>query len=187
MSLILNFSGNIEPGPVPPVDNKQLKKQRVVARGYRNRRIGDFLKELHLTEGRSTGIPKIIKAMAKNGSPKAIFETDKDKTYFLTTLPIHPEFTGIKEQRGQVGAKLGVSKGQVGAKSLAILKACTKPKRRTEIFKLLGLANKYNNYERHVLPLVEQGLLAMTIPDKPKSSDQKYYTTEEGKGLLKYK
>lgn len=30
----------------------------VVCRRYRNRRIGEFLKELELTEGRSTGIPK---------------------------------------------------------------------------------------------------------------------------------
>jgi len=29
-----------------------------VSRRYRNRRIGEFLKELNLTEGRSTGIPK---------------------------------------------------------------------------------------------------------------------------------
>jgi ATP-dependent DNA helicase RecG len=57
------------PSPAPYlVGDNDLKKERVVVRNYRNRRIGDFLKELELTEGRSTGIPKIRTAMIDNGS-----------------------------------------------------------------------------------------------------------------------
>lgn len=56
-----------------------------------NRRIGDFLKELHLAEGRGTGFPKIRRTLEANGSPGPIFETDEERTYFLTTLYIHPE------------------------------------------------------------------------------------------------
>jgi ATP-dependent DNA helicase RecG len=75
------------PGPIPPVDNKSLNSQkRVFAREYRNRRIGDLLKELNLTEGRGTGLPMVYTACANNGSPKPIFETDKQHTYFLATL-----------------------------------------------------------------------------------------------------
>jgi len=78
------------PGPMPPVDGKVLKtEQHIFAREYRNRRIGDFLKELHLTEGRGTGFPIIYKAMEDNGSPAPVFETD-DKTYTLVTLKVHP-------------------------------------------------------------------------------------------------
>lgn len=41
------------PGPVPPVNAKVLSTyKRIVAREYRNRRIGDFLKELRLTQAR---------------------------------------------------------------------------------------------------------------------------------------
>lgn len=57
---------------------------------YRNRRIGDFLKEIHLTEGRSTGIPTIYKQMKQNGSPAPVFETDDENNYFLTVLRVHP-------------------------------------------------------------------------------------------------
>ncbi len=78
------------PGPLPPLRNDSFKKTRVIARDYRNRRIGDFLKELHLTEGKGTGIPKIHSAMEHNGSPPPIFETDDDRTYFLSILPVHP-------------------------------------------------------------------------------------------------
>ena len=78
------------PGPIPPVTRKSLLElpthRRIVAREYRNRRVGDFLKELNLTEGRGTGIPTIYEELEKNGSPTPKFETDEDLTYFLVTL-----------------------------------------------------------------------------------------------------
>ena len=78
------------PGPVPPVNAKILSTQkRIVSREYRNRRIGDFLKELKLTEGRGTGFPTIYNAMANNGSPAPVFETDEHSTHVLATLPVH--------------------------------------------------------------------------------------------------
>jgi len=92
--VILNF-----PGPVPPIDKEMLKNKRQIwARSTRNRRIGDFLKELELTEGRSTGIPIIYREMEKNGSPKPIFETDTDRTYFLTILPAHERANENEQQ-----------------------------------------------------------------------------------------
>ena len=79
------------PGPVPPVDAQILKQnQRIIARDYRNRRIGDFLKELRLTEGRGTGFPVIYRALELNESPKPVFETDEQSTYFLTTIFAKP-------------------------------------------------------------------------------------------------
>lgn len=60
------------------------------SRRYRNRRLGEFLKELDLTEGRATGIPTIQEELRKNGSGKAVIETDDDRTYFLMDIPCHP-------------------------------------------------------------------------------------------------
>lgn len=57
-----------------------------VAREYRNRRIGDFLKEPHLTEGRGREFPTIYDAMESNGSEMPVFDTD-DASYVLVTLP----------------------------------------------------------------------------------------------------
>lgn len=57
------------PGPMPLVTNVDLQQRKVVARAYRNRRIGDFLKELELTEGKGTGFPIMIDAMKDNGNP----------------------------------------------------------------------------------------------------------------------
>ena len=80
------------PGPDRSVTIEGLKNYRVSNRRYRNRRIGDFLKELHLTEGRNTGFKKIIDALEANGSPKPEFETDEDRSYFITRLFVHEGF-----------------------------------------------------------------------------------------------
>lgn len=53
---------------------------------------GYILKDLDITEGRSTGFPKVYNALRGNGSPDPIFETDENNSYFLATIPIHPAF-----------------------------------------------------------------------------------------------
>lgn len=80
------------PGPDRSVTLEGLKSFRVSNRRYRNRRIGDFLKELHLTEGRNTGFKKILDALEENGSPKPEFETDESHSYFITRIFIQEEF-----------------------------------------------------------------------------------------------
>ena len=106
------------PGPDGSVNLEDLQAGRSATRRYRNRRIGEFLKELNLTEGRGTGIPKILRAIQKNGSPMPVFETDDDRTYFVARFPIHPGALQriIKEDRcapKEPGTKLAPSRDQV--------------------------------------------------------------------------
>jgi ATP-dependent DNA helicase RecG len=68
------------PGPDPSIRLEALNSGRIAARRYRNRRLGEFLKELKLTEGRATGIPTILETMKQNGSPPPRFETDEGRT-----------------------------------------------------------------------------------------------------------
>lgn len=80
-------------GPDRSISSEAIKAAtKLKARRYRNRRLGDFLKELDLTEGRATGIPTIQKALKDNGSERASIETDDDRTYFLMTIPCHSSF-----------------------------------------------------------------------------------------------
>jgi len=103
------------PGPLPPVTNIELQQRRVIARDYRNRRIGDFLKEMRLTEGKATRFPLIIDAMKTNGSPEPIFYTDDERTLFLVTLPCHPELkvtksdSEVTKSMSKSGSKLSKS------------------------------------------------------------------------------
>ena len=80
------------PGPDRSITIDALRNFNVLGRKYRNRRIGDYLKELHLTEGRNTGFGKILRALKKNGSPLPEFITDDEHTFFVTRLHIHAGF-----------------------------------------------------------------------------------------------
>ena len=78
------------PGPDRSIPKEDIERGDMLkSRRYRNRRLGDFLKELDLTEGRSTGVPTIQAKLAENGSPRAIFETTDDRLTFLVTIPVH--------------------------------------------------------------------------------------------------
>lgn len=83
------------PGLERSISATAMQNNNIRGKKYRNRRIGDFLKELKLTEGRNTGIPKIKRALENNGSPSPIFETDDDRTYFITTILMHEGFKNI--------------------------------------------------------------------------------------------
>ncbi len=43
------------PGPDRSITDEHLENRVLISRRYRNRRIGDFLKELDIVEGRNTG------------------------------------------------------------------------------------------------------------------------------------
>ena len=113
------------PGADRSISEEGLRTYRVFNRRYRNRRIGDFLKEMHLTEGRNTGFRKILNALDRNGSPAPIFETDPDRLSFCTTIFIHPQFLPSYEGRneGRSGAKNEEQKSLSAARTERILSA----------------------------------------------------------------
>ncbi|MCP4696035.1 MAG: TIR domain-containing protein [Gammaproteobacteria bacterium] len=101
------YSDRIEiisyPGPVPGIQLKRLQaEKKVLPLPARNRRIGEFLKELRLAESRGTGLPNIFTAMRQNGSPEPQFDFDEDRTYFRVTLPVHPEYPAVLALRNRL-------------------------------------------------------------------------------------
>lgn len=103
------------PGPDRSISKEDIAKGDMLkSRRYRNRRLGDFLKELDLTEGRSTGVPTIQAKLAENGSPRAIFETTDDRLTFLVTIPIHEECSDSSETKSEsLGTQLKSSGTQL--------------------------------------------------------------------------
>ena len=88
------------PGPVAGIELRDLEPNaNVPLVPPRNRRIGDFLRELRFAEQRLTGLPRIFQAMEDNGSPVPRFDFDKGRTYFRATLPAHPEFRAVSALR----------------------------------------------------------------------------------------
>ncbi len=84
------------PGPDRSISDEDMKNFNMRARRYRNRRIGDFLKELHLVEGRNTGFPTALASIKNNNSPLPILLTDEERSFFSVILPINEAF---KEKR----------------------------------------------------------------------------------------
>ena len=106
---ILNYGG-----PDRSIKRDAFNHDVIKPRRYRNRRLGDFLKELDLTEGRATGIPIIRKVLKENGSPEAVFNTDEERTFFETTIFIHELFLigDNDEIGGQKDKDLGGQKNE---------------------------------------------------------------------------
>lgn len=92
------------PGPDRTISNDAIAEgNKLISRRYRNRRLGDFLKEMELTEGRSTGIPTVQEELQKNGSPRAVIETNDERGFINVIIPIHEgcgERVVLNEQNG---------------------------------------------------------------------------------------
>jgi len=157
------------PGPLPPVDYKMLQKKRIVSREYRNRRIGDFLKELQLTEGRATGFPKIYDAMKRNGSPEPKFETDNERSYFLAVLPVHHDM-GKKGQAGGQAKEIELNDTEKAILELLSEGPCSTE----EIVQELGLVKRTGALQRTLKRLLEREIIRYLYPETPRHPGQKY-------------
>jgi ATP-dependent DNA helicase RecG len=98
-------------GPDRSIPSADITKGNLlISKRYRNRRLGEFLKELDMTEGRSTGIPTIQNVLEANGSPRATIVTDEDRTFFRITIPCHESAGNILSDISRKDESLKVSK-----------------------------------------------------------------------------
>ncbi len=173
------------PGPDPSIRIESLRGGKIMARRYRNRRIGEFFKELELTEGRCTGIPKMRAAMERNGSPEPRFSTDEARTHFVVELPVHPELVGLVVQdEAQDEAQDGVQ--DVAEVEKRILKQLEGSAKTTHgILESLGYSARNRHFRAALQRLQQLGLIELTIPDKPNSKNQKRRLTDKGRQWLK--
>lgn len=66
-------------------------------------------------------------------------------------------------------------------KQQQLLHYCYEPRSMAEIQQHLGASHRGYFKENHLAPLLAHGLIAMTVPDKPRSSKQQYVITDKGK------
>ncbi|MDR1028298.1 MAG: Fic family protein [Clostridiales Family XIII bacterium] len=67
-----------------------------------------------------------------------------------------------------------------------VLKALeSKSLSRQDLFESIGLKNDFRSFKRNVEPLIANGYIEMTVPDKPSSKLQKYRITDQGKAAIK--
>ena len=109
-------------------------------------------------ENRYSGIPTIRREMAAHNLPEPVFENRRNE--FVVTL-----YNQVQEKPVQSAETL--------------LDFCKEPRSRKEIAAFLGLKTASYATDRYIRPMLEEGKLEMTIPDKPKSTRQKYRTVSK--------
>ena len=118
----------------------------------RNAALANMLEVLNITENRYSGIPTMRNEFAKAGLPAPIFSA------------VHGEFKVIM--------KNGLYSDEEPADE-SVVEFCSTPRTRAEIVDFIGKSKNYV-MSKIVNPLVKGGKLRMTIPDKPKSPNQRF-------------
>ncbi len=126
----------------------------------RNPVIASELEVLKVTENRYSGIPTIRRTMQEYNLPQPEFLDERGS--FIVKLYKYGEsaFTVEAEEKED--------------KELILF--CRTPRTRKEICEYLGLNSITYAIQTHVMPLVEKGIIKMSIPDKPKSPKQLFYS-----------
>ena len=189
------------PGADRSIRMDDFKKEQAVSRRYRNRRIGEFLKELDLAEARSTGVPKIFRAMRQNGSPEPVFESDEDRSWFRVRPPVHERALlaateqDTNQDTVQDKSLINNKKGQdtlhdtlhdtmhVTEHVERLITILTGEMNRSQLQEAMKLQDRSHFSSAYLEPALKAGLIEMTLPDKPKSRKQRYRRTARGEAL----
>lgn len=170
------------PGPDRSITDENLENRVLVSKRYRNRRIGDFLKELDIVEGRNTGVPLIISSMENNGSGLPVFETDEERSYFMVTLPIHPLFINRTNETEhddfQKRIPLRRKRDDLRSQVLELLRQNGNMSS-GEIATTLGYKKVSNTLRDIINNLLASGEVVYLYPDKPNSRNQKICIKKE--------
>ena len=100
----------------------------------------------------------------------------------MVRLPVHPATLEVADSEG--GELADAVTGQVTGQVQRLLAVCNRALSRAELQEKLGLRHRDNFIEAYLQPALNAGLLEMTIPDKPRSSKQKYRLTEKGRTVV---
>lgn len=125
----------------------------------RNPVLASALEVMHITENRYSGIPTIRMEMDRYQLEQPEFVDERGS--FIVRL-----YNKTKEKTEAIHTE----------EAMDLILFCRTPRTRKEICEYLGLSSVTYAIQKHVLPLVEAGQLKMSLPDKPKSPRQLYYS-----------
>ena len=135
---------------------------------YRNPVVAEAMKEMKYVNMFNQGIMRVQDMLRQNGNPNAEFDVSK-LTAFVVKVRTSSSLNLVTE-----GEKVTKSETKMTETVNEIISFCSSPKSMTEIVNHIGLKHRNNAKHRYIDPLIEGGILEMTIPDKPNSRNQKY-------------
>ncbi|HLW14399.1 MAG TPA: ATP-binding protein, partial [Flavobacteriaceae bacterium] len=123
----------------------------------RNKELMRIYKDLDMVEQLGSGIPRILEHYGKD-------------TFHFTENFLRMNFFASEQVTPQVTPQV-----------LMFLKVFTGEHSRQELQDKMELSDRKNFRENYLQKAIEQNLIELTIPDKPRSSKQKYRLTQKGK------
>ena len=140
----------------------------------RNSALANILELMQVTENRYSGIPTIYHELQKAQLPPPFFcirrgefvVTFKSKIAQVYDAP-YATVNSVHDEQVQYNGQQAYSIEE------RLIEFCTVPRSRQEIIDFLGFS-RYYSMSKIVQPLIDDGKIALTLPDKPKSSKQRY-------------
>lgn len=126
----------------------------------RNPVIASELEVLKITENRYSGIPTIRRTMQEHELPEPVF-ADERGTFIVKLFKYETEQAVVNDVPKEIEE---------------LLQYCKTPRTRKELCEYLGMSSITYAIQTKIMPLVEKGLIKMSIPDKPKSPNQLFYS-----------
>jgi predicted HTH transcriptional regulator len=128
----------------------------------RNPIVAKLFRTVKLAENAGYGFDKMIEGWKTYSKIPIEFQTDLDTSTTVFHLPTEQATEQATEQ--------------------VVCEFCNAPRNTHEIMLHLGLKHREHFRSEILKPLIEKGLLKLTIPDKPKSPNQKYVTMPKFEG-----
>ena len=127
-------------------------------------------------EHAGSGVPDIFQAWKDAGLDAPIVEEmfgggTPDRT--ILTLPLENNFVTDLVTGDEASDEAGNE-----AKKRIILDFCQEPRSKAEIQKHLDIRSERYVRQKLIIPLLEEGRLVRTIPEKPSSPKQRYIATK---------
>ncbi len=122
-------------------------------------------------ESFATGLKRIKDACDKAGC-KVEFETPDDGFVVIFYRHGIEKLSGTAQKEEKTAQKTAQKEERINA----LLEYCKKPRNRDEMMKFLGIKHRTTFRNDYLNPLLDEGKIAMTIPDKPRSKKQKFYS-----------
>ncbi len=166
----------VTPGGLPAgMREKHLGRKSIP----RNPLLFGMLYRMGLVEQIGSGIRRIRELCQDYGAAEPEFEVSEHWVTAVFRRNVRHAADDVGQHVIQhVRPKSGLSPDQV-----KILRNCLKDNAIGQLMQLVGRSNRTKFRDQVLKPLMEAGYLEMTIPDKPRSSKQKYRLTAKGQEL----
>lgn len=140
----------------------------------RNPKIVELLGEYDLVKEFGEGVDRVYNEMEDAGLPDPVYR----QTGFMLYAELRNKNWGKEDATWGDGTPQDTPHATPQADDIEqrLLVFCKVPRSRAEMMEHVGLTDRKHFREKYIEPMLDAGKLAMTIPDKPRSPKQKYYS-----------